>query len=900
MIQSTDVIYPTPFRLADGYSLRNFWLYTGYIGDAILDTTIDRIAIACGGKRLASLFTIDGGFISSGGYGRKVDGETRFVEPLGLAFSPSGRTIMSSWQGELHYLGEDNIPHVTLESSDPTHVISRSGNVQEDCVRKVRVNSDGYIFCGTNQGNVYYIRPDHQTFEQTRLRGRVWALETYQDSLVAGTLEGSFYFNLDGTQATIDLSGAVAGATFVDNDRVLVAVRVSNSNSTRIVQLVKVTSEDVELRPYAIVPFSVSAISNFSTEIGGFFAGSYAGDVFFIDAHGWTRICGLGDTINSISVDEAQQSLILVGTEGGAVCLLDRDATRSSLAARELRQQWFRDRLSASANHCYLMTLENVHVIEGAEQLLKKVIPQFEQWDGNLVDYILQRIVWTVTEHTKRSLEVLVENLMSQGLLDIESEWGRVFSECLKECEARRRQGTMATTDRYILPGMRITALKDGNFELDHDCDYMTALNLPDDAEELGQYRGHRLQQRSGQVFHDYAYAMERVEGVRSAWLERPINPVTGVEEGMRTLEEAVFAALNVKSSFHDWRALKIAEEYRSRLLLQEIQMLNENRSAFEPGYLESPNEQALHLDPQTLCENIQDDTVILFYHTSGDRIALFCVSCDSREITALDAVLSPQRPSTSSFWLQHDCDIRSKIDGASRLLIVPPLDSLNSSVINTPFGAERSILFAKDLSVVPSLTSYHWSTHLSQDSPIAKKVLIFCDPESNLGENAEHEAASIETQLASWAVTRSNNNEVSKDFLVASIEESKFALIHLICHGMIDANGEPYLVLAEGDRLYGRDIAGIHTNGAVVVLSCCFGAHSQLTVGGDFAGITRAFLACGASGVVGSTTPVDNEGTARFMKQFYCGIADGQKPIESWRAACRFTRSVDFTYFGT
>lgn len=86
--------------------------------------------------------------------------------------------------------------------------------------------------------------------------------------------------------------------------------------------------------------------------------------------------------------------------------------------------------------------------------------------------------------------------------------------------------------------------------------------------------------------------------------------------------------------------------------------------------------------------------------------------------------------------------------------------------------------------------------------------------------------------------------------------------------------------------ELAAEDIATQPMNAELVVLSSCESGAGRVTTGEGLAGLSTAFLAAGARTVVASLWPVEDEVTARLMREFYLRLARGEPAGEALRAA--------------
>ncbi len=94
----------------------------------------------------------------------------------------------------------------------------------------------------------------------------------------------------------------------------------------------------------------------------------------------------------------------------------------------------------------------------------------------------------------------------------------------------------------------------------------------------------------------------------------------------------------------------------------------------------------------------------------------------------------------------------------------------------------------------------------------------------------------------------------------------------------------------ADGETcwLTSADVAGLHLEPGLAVLSGCSSAGGRALSGEGMLGLTGAFLAAGSRAVVASLWDVDDAATAAFMARFYAALADGRTASGALGAARR------------
>lgn len=127
--------------------------------------------------------------------------------------------------------------------------------------------------------------------------------------------------------------------------------------------------------------------------------------------------------------------------------------------------------------------------------------------------------------------------------------------------------------------------------------------------------------------------------------------------------------------------------------------------------------------------------------------------------------------------------------------------------------------------------------------------------------------------------------------------EAGNASVLHFATHAQVDEGSilGTFVWLAPGDGADGRltppEIEGLSLHAELVVLSACRTATGRLLVGEGVQGLTVPFLSAGARSVVASRWDIDDEATARLMKDFYGALVAGQAvaaALASARSAAR------------
>lgn len=117
---------------------------------------------------------------------------------------------------------------------------------------------------------------------------------------------------------------------------------------------------------------------------------------------------------------------------------------------------------------------------------------------------------------------------------------------------------------------------------------------------------------------------------------------------------------------------------------------------------------------------------------------------------------------------------------------------------------------------------------------------------------------------------------DATESRLLEELRRTSPRVVHLAAHGLVDA-AEPNrsaIALASSDtddgRLHTLEVLSSPFDVGLAVLSACESARGRVQQGEGVLGLTRAFFAAGANGIVASLWPVSDEATAALMREFY------------------------------
>ncbi|NOT47721.1 MAG: CHAT domain-containing protein, partial [Acidobacteria bacterium] len=120
--------------------------------------------------------------------------------------------------------------------------------------------------------------------------------------------------------------------------------------------------------------------------------------------------------------------------------------------------------------------------------------------------------------------------------------------------------------------------------------------------------------------------------------------------------------------------------------------------------------------------------------------------------------------------------------------------------------------------------------------------------------------------------------------------------VVHLACHGKFrqDNPGFSSLVLYS-EELTVKEVQNFPLENCMVVLSACESGLNEVVRGEELIGLTRAFIAAGASSLVLSLWRVDDHATLQLMETFYAEFCGGKGVGESLRTAQRRLIEAEF-----
>lgn len=221
--------------------------------------------------------------------------------------------------------------------------------------------------------------------------------------------------------------------------------------------------------------------------------------------------------------------------------------------------------------------------------------------------------------------------------------------------------------------------------------------------------------------------------------------------------------------------------------------------------------------------------------------------------------------------WLYDQCfrPIEDLLVGAQRVFVIPA-GTLHyvpwAALVRTRSGNGKRPEYAIDryhLAMTPSLHN----VLLSKPASSTTTAVVLGDPDETL-PHAREEAAVVASALGARAHVGS---EATSDLLWKDARSA--GIVHLATHGVLDS-ADPkrsYLLLANRERFTTTDAFALQLPKAkLVVLSACETGIGVGANGLEYAMIARGFRNAGASSVIATLWPVNDEATSLLMKKLY------------------------------
>jgi CHAT domain-containing protein len=289
-------------------------------------------------------------------------------------------------------------------------------------------------------------------------------------------------------------------------------------------------------------------------------------------------------------------------------------------------------------------------------------------------------------------------------------------------------------------------------------------------------------------------------------------------------------------------------------------------------------------------------------FYLLPDRAAILTAVAEHRRaLLAARDLVAEQHPTARNLYEMLVKPAEHLIHPGDRVFIVAGgINGLNFETLLTP--GKSSHYWIEDVTIthlasVRLLASAHrqgpvrgFAVHRSQLLVIGNP--IYSDQQYAALPNAAAEVSDVAAHFPNGARTILTGMNASPDAYIRS-DPARFDYIHFVSHAtasrlvpldsavILSASGTP-----DSGKLYARDILGRPLHAELVTISACQGSGVREYAGEGLVGLAWAFLRAGSHNVIGALWDVSDASTPELMQHLYNGIAAGNPPDVSLRAA--------------
>jgi CHAT domain-containing protein len=311
-------------------------------------------------------------------------------------------------------------------------------------------------------------------------------------------------------------------------------------------------------------------------------------------------------------------------------------------------------------------------------------------------------------------------------------------------------------------------------------------------------------------------------------------------------------------------------------------------------------------------------DTSSLVWAITPSRHQVYEIA-DRRTIAAAvdrlrDAIARPGagdatlRTAGHALWLELLAPVGDIIDGATSIVIVPdgklfelPFEALIAEPADDGANWGDLAFVARRFEAMVVAPSASVWLELARLTPgeYAHELVAFGDPDYGRLQPKPGRGGALEalpyTREEVLTVSAGVSDARKAVYLGASANESALKremgrgarILHLATHGLVDPVDPaassvalcPDDATGDDGYLHTLEILSATVEAGLVVLSACESARGRIGRGEGVVGLSRAFIAAGARGVVASLWPVSDKSTAALMAEFYKGMLKDKQP---------------------
>ena len=319
------------------------------------------------------------------------------------------------------------------------------------------------------------------------------------------------------------------------------------------------------------------------------------------------------------------------------------------------------------------------------------------------------------------------------------------------------------------------------------------------------------------------------------------------------------------------------------------------------------PESEAISLED--LRQSLPEETVVVEYFQSGDRILACLLTHQDLEITPLtmaarvenslgllrfqltkfrlgsgytgvfaDSLIQSARSHLKVLYDELLSPIRRHLD-VPHLLIIPHR-ALHYIPFHALFDGQKYVIDEHTVSYAPSLGVYSVAANVAVNNSGPALLLGIPDERAPLIEDEIRSLASI------WPSTKTYLGPEATDSVLKS-EGSKSRLVHIATHGHFRQDSPLFSSIRLGNSFLSLyDLYQMRLPAQLVTLSGCATGMNVVAAGDELIGLARGLFQAGAQSLLLTLWDAHDKSTAEFMEAFYRRLKGGSTKAVALREA--------------